>query len=51
MIKYYIKKEMLDGEIYNMIYVRKFWVFHEWVATYKSYENAARRLNEIINNK
>jgi hypothetical protein len=49
MKKYSIKKEMIGGDIYHMIYVRWFWIFESFYERWNTHETASIRLNELNN--
>jgi hypothetical protein len=47
MKKYFIKQEMICGEIHHMIYVRWFGLFESFCERWNTYETATIRLNEL----
>ena len=49
MKKYFIKQEMMSGEIYHMIYVRCFWIFESFYERWNTHETATIRMNELNN--
>jgi hypothetical protein len=49
MKKYFIKQEIMCGEIYHMIYVRWFGLFESFYERWNTYETATIRLNELNN--
>jgi hypothetical protein len=49
MKKYFIKQEMMCGEVYHMIYVRWFGLFESFYERWNTYETAKIRLSELNN--
>ena len=49
MKKYFIKQELMCGEVYHMIYVRWFGLFESFYERWNTYETAKIRLNELNN--
>lgn len=47
MKNYFIKPEMIGGQIYHMIYVKWFGLFESFYERWNSYETATIRLNEL----
>jgi hypothetical protein len=50
MKKYFIKQEMICGEIYHMIYVKWFGIFESFYERWNTTETATKRLNELHKN-
>jgi len=47
MKKYFIKQEVMCGEIYQMIYVKWFGLFNSFYERWNTYNKAKIRLNEL----
>lgn len=48
MKKYFIKEEIIGGQIYYMIYVRLFGLFELFYERWNTYKSASTRLNELL---
>lgn len=47
MKKYFIKQEIMDGEMYYMIYIKWFGIFESFYERWNTFKTATKRINEL----